>query len=157
MKNPKIQELFNIIEEAGDQQIMIWIQFHWEHIKICHELFRRFGEDSVVTLSALTKDKDESINAFKEGRAKFLVAHPASAAHGLTFTNCSLQIFFSLDYSLERYEQARARTHRAGQKNNCTYVHLIAKNSIDEIMLKALQSKGDVQRQIYEAFLSKKS
>lgn len=154
-RNPKLTELFDIIEEAGDQQIMIWIQFHWEHIKICHELEKRWP-GQVVTLSSLTKDRDGSIQAFKEGRAKFLVAHPASAAHGLTFVNCSLQVFFSLDYSLEKYEQAKARTHRAGQTRNCTYVHLIAKNSIDEIILNALRAKADVQKMIYETIFKKK-
>ncbi len=146
--NPKLRELFDIIEEAGDQPIMIWINFHWEQIKICHELHSRFP-DQVVTLSSLTKDKDESIRAFQEGRARFLVAHPASAAHGLTFVNCALQIFFSLDFSWEKYEQARARIHRAGQKNNCTYVHILAKNTIDRHILDVLRKKGDAQDLVY--------
>ena len=98
----------------------------------------------------MTEDKDESIRAFRDGRARFLVAHPASAAHGLTFINCSLQIFFSMDFSLERYEQAKARIHRAGQVNKCTYVHLIAKDTIDEQILEVLRRKGDVQKIIYE-------
>lgn len=153
-ENPKLKELLDVIEEAGPQPMIIWINFHWEHIKICHELFTRFGENSVVTLSALTKDRDESIRAFKEGKARFLVAHPASAAHGLTFVNCSLQIFFSIDYSLERYEQARARTHRAGQKNPCTYIHLLAKDTIDEKILNVLKKKGTAQDIVYQ-FLSK--
>lgn len=148
--NPKIDELFELIEESGNQQIIIWINFHWEQIKVCHELFKKFGPESVVTLSSLTKDKEESIIAFQSGRARFLVAHPASAAHGLTFVNCSLQVFFSLNYSLEQYEQAKARTHRAGQVNKCTYVHLIAKNTIDRDILDVLREKGDMQKIVYE-------
>lgn len=191
--NPKLDELFNVIDEAGDQPIMIWVQFHWEQVKICHELHKRFskiptkkircktcGNDAfysldgdyycdkkhynvfnyetdgqIVTLSSLTKDKDESIRAFKDGRARFLVAHPASAAHGLTFTNCSLQIFYSLDFSWERYEQARARIHRAGQVNRCTYVYILCRNTIDEAILGALRRKGDAQRAVYEALKEK--
>jgi SNF2 family DNA or RNA helicase len=153
-KNPKIRELLDVIEEAGDQPVIIWIQFHWEIIKICHELHKRWP-GQVVTISSMTKDRDESILAFQQGRARFLVAHPASAAHGLTFVNCSLQIFFSIDYSLEKYEQARARTHRAGQKNICTYIHLIAKGTIDEIILEALHKKGDIQKLVYEALVGK--
>lgn len=153
--NPKLNELFDVIEEAGEQQVIIWIQFHWEQIKICHELFKKYGEKSVVTISSLTKDRDESIKAFKEGDARFLVAHPASAAHGLTFVNCHLQIFFSLDYSYEKHEQARARVHRAGQKNVCTYVYLLCKGTIDEIILKALRTKGDAQKMVYDELVAR--
>lgn len=148
--NEKIKELFNVIDEAGDQPILIWIQFHWELIKICHELYQKFGPNKVVTLSSMNKDRDGSISAFRDGNARFLVAHPRSAAHGLTFVNCALQIFFSMDYSLENYEQARARIHRAGQTKNCTYVHLIAKDSIDERIYNVLREKGDAQRIVYE-------
>ncbi len=154
-KNPKMAELLDLIEDAGDQPIIIWIQFHWEQIKICHELHKKYGDGQVVTISSLTKDRDESIRAFKEGRARFLVAHPASAAHGLTFVNCSLQIFFSLDYSYEKHEQARARTHRAGQKNTCTYVYLLCKGTIDEVVLQALRNKGDAQKLICETLMAK--
>jgi len=148
--NPKLKELFDNIEEAGNQPIIIWIQFHWEQIKICHELHKRFGENQVVTLSALTKDKDGSIKAFLSGSARFLVAHPASAAHGLTFVNCSLEIFFSLDWSSEKHEQARGRIHRPGQTKKCTYVYLLCKDTIDEDILAVLRGKHDEQEVLYK-------
>lgn len=154
-KNPKLNELMDLVEDAGDQPIIIWIQFHWELLTICHHLYKKYGEGQVVTISSMTKDRDESIQAFKNGKARFLVAHPASAAHGLTFVNCSLQIFFSLDYSLERYEQARARTHRAGQKNVCTYIHLLAKGTIDEAILETLKKKGNAQELVYKTLVKK--
>lgn len=150
MENPKIKELFAVIEEIGDKPIIIWINFHWEQIKICHELHKKFGENSVVTLSALTKDKDESISAFKEGRARFLVAHPASGGHGLTLTNCSYQIFFSIGFSSELMLQSKARIHRAGQKEKCTYVYILAENTIDEDIYKCVNKKIETQEFIYE-------
>lgn len=150
MENPKIKELLKVIEEAGDQPILIWAHFHWEIIKICHELYQKYGENSVVTLYSGTKDRDHSIKAFQENKAKFLVAHPASAAYGLTLINCSLQIFFSLDFSWEKFDQARARIHRANQTKNCTYIYLIAKNTIDEKILSVLRKKGDAQEIIHD-------
>lgn len=156
-EEPKVKEMMDTIEEAGTQQIIIWANFHWEILRICHELRSLFkkvdpvtgkmvidqeeADRQIVTLYGGTADRDGSITAFQDGRARFLVAHPRSAAHGLTFVGCSLQIFFSLDYSSESYEQARARTHRAGQKNVCTYVHLIAKDTIDGDILDILRKK----------------
>ena len=42
LDNPKLNELFSVIEDAGDQPIIIWIQFHWEQIKICHDLEKKY-------------------------------------------------------------------------------------------------------------------
>jgi len=149
-ESPKIDELNEVIDEAGNQQQIIWACFKWDINKICSTLQDRFGEGCYRTLYSATKDHQASINEFKGGEARFLVANPHSAAHGLTFTNCSLETFFSLDYSYEYYVQAKARIHRAGQTKSCTYVHLVAKDTIDEQILKCLREKGDVNQIAYE-------
>ena len=97
--------------------------------------------------------RQDEIEKFKDGRNRFLIAHPASAGHGLTFVNSSIQIFYSLNYSWEQYEQAKGRTHRPGQKNNCVYIHLLCEGTIDHIIYKVLQKKGDNQ-EIIKEFLS---
>lgn len=144
-QNPKLNELSSILEDAGDSQVIIWCQFRWEIEKIKEVL-----GDRAVCLYGATQDKQASIEAFKKGDAQYLIAHPRSAGHGLTFTNCSLQVFYSLDYSWEAYEQAKARTHRAGQKNPCTYIHMIMKGTIDEIILDALKKKKSNDELLYE-------
>ena len=148
-QNPKLEELMRVAEEAGQEQVIVWCTFRWEILKVCHELYKKYGDGQVVTLYSGTKDRDGSIDAFKKGQARFLVAHARSAAHGLTFVNCAIEVFLSLDYSWESYEQARARIHRAGQKRSCTYVHIVAKDSIDEKILDILRRKADAQELIY--------
>lgn len=143
--NPKLRELLATLDEAGEQQAIVWCQFHKEIEAILEEL-----GDKAVSLYGETKDKDASIKDFISGKAQYLIAHPRSAGHGLTFTNCSLQIFYSLDYSWEAYEQSRGRTHRAGQKNVCVYIHLIAPGTIDAIILDVLRRKGDANELVAE-------
>ncbi len=142
--NPKLKELESVLEEAGNQQVIIWCQFQHE-IRTIKEMLG----DRAVTLYGETDDRNESIVAFKNGQAQYLIAHPRSAGHGLTFVNCSLQVFYSLDYSWELYEQARGRTHRAGQVNKCTYIHLICKGTIDEEILHVLREKKDATEILY--------
>lgn len=119
----KIQELKQILSEVSSA--VIWINFEYER-KIINEIVG-----------------PNSIDSFVAGACRYLVVHPLNAAHGLTFTNTSTQVFFSLSYSNEQYSQARARTHRIGQKNTCTYIHLVAKDSIDEQIMEVLKMKGD--------------
>lgn len=149
--NPKVKELLNILDQIGAKPVIIWTHFTWEAEKVRKELEYRYcrpeseyfiGENQVVTLNGMTQDKEHSIKAFKGNSARYLIAHPASAGHGLTFVNCSEQIFFSLSYSLEQYEQCKGRTHRKGQVNKCVYVHLLAKGTLDEKIYNVLQRKA---------------
>lgn len=143
-ENPKLKELSAIADELGQKQAIIWCQFQHE-IRTIKNLF----VDRAATLYAETDDKADSIQGFKDGKYQFLIAHPRSAAHGLTFTNASYEIFYSLDYSFESHEQARARTHRAGQTQKCTYIYLIAKDSIDEKIMEVLKDKSDAQEVLF--------
>lgn len=144
---PKLTELEEILDELGDRQVIIWGQFTYEIEKIIGLLEKRA---KVVSLYGGTKDREDSIRQFISGEARYLVANPHSAAHGLTFVNCSHQIFFSLDYSWEAYEQARARTHRAGQKQTCVYYYILADGTIDQEILAVLRSKGRAQDLVFK-------
>lgn len=142
--NPKMEELLDIVEESGNEQIIIWGQFHHEIEQIVGEL-SKIANVSILYGKTPQAERLDHINRFIDGTNRFLVAHPDSAAHGLTFTNCHIQVFFSLSYSLEEYLQARGRTMRYGQKNNCVYFHIMAGQSIDEDILAILQKKTDKQ------------
>lgn len=143
--NPKLDALKDLIEECGDKQMIIWCQFHWEIDEI-----RRMLNQMQVGISELHgrvpyNARNDNFENFINGVNRFLIAHPDSAGHGLTMTNCHISVFFSMDYSMEGYSQARGRTYRKGQKNNCIYFHLIAKDSIDEDVLAIVQRKETAQ------------
>ncbi len=137
----KLQELLELVEELGDQPLIIWAQFRYEIETITRLLRKRYGGTSACTLYGGTKDRELSIERFKNGQSRFLIAHPASAAHGLTFTNCSTMVFYSLDYSSERHTQAMDRIHRIGQTKSCLYIYLLAKNTIDEDIYNIIHNK----------------
>ena len=71
-----------------------------------------------------------------------MLVHPASAGHGLNLqAGGNIIVWFGLTWSLELYQQANARLYRQGQKENVIVHHLVAKGTIDEDVMKALQSK----------------
>lgn len=75
---------------------------------------------------------------------KAIVVQTRAGGLGITLTAADTAVFYSLDYSFENYDQARARIHRIGQKNHCTYLHLMARDTIDEKVLQALRDKRDL-------------
>lgn len=76
----------------------------------------------------------------------------ATAGLGITLTAASLMVFYSLDYSMSNYEQTRARIHRVGQKNECTYIHLVARGTVDEKVLKALHDKANLAKSLVDDY-----
>jgi SNF2 family DNA or RNA helicase len=78
------------------------------------------------------------------------VAQIQTAGLGITLTAADTAIFYSLDYSFANYDQARARLHRIGQRNSVTYIHLVARGTVDEKVLKALQKKKNVANEVVD-------
>jgi len=47
---------------------------------------------------------------------------------------------------MSNFTQAQARIHRIGAKDTCHYLYLIARGTIDEQVIKALQGKIDLAK-----------
>lgn len=76
----------------------------------------------------------------------------SSAGLGITLTAASTMVFYSLDYSMSNYEQTRARIHRVGQHHPCTYIHLVARGTVDEKVLKALNDKASLAKTLVDDY-----
>ena len=153
--NAKIPEktkiLLEIVEECAGEQIIVWAQFRYEIQQIVN-ILKEIANVSELHGGIDEKDRIHNINKFIDGTNRFLVAHPDSAAHGLTFVNCSRSVYYSLSYSFEEYSQSKGRIMRHGQKNNCVYFHILARGTVDEEVLAVCQKK-QTKQDIAERFL----
>ena len=97
------------------------------------------------------------IDEWNRGKIKMLVAHPASAGHGLNLQfGGHIIIWFGLPTSLELYQQANKRLHRPGQKHTVLIQLLIAKGTYDERVLDCiLATKERNQNALVEALRAK--
>ncbi len=92
------------------------------------------------------------IDAWNRGDIPILLAHPASASHGLNLQRGGHTIiWFGLTWSLELYQQFNARLHRQGQTRPVIVHHLVAGNTIDETVLTALARKDVTQQALLNA------
>jgi SNF2 family DNA or RNA helicase len=140
-QNPKLKLLMEVLDEIPkEEQVIVWCNYQFENRDITKRLRETFGEEAVVTMYGETEDKDLSIQSFKSG-TRFIVANTQSMAHGHTLTSCHIQIFYSLSYSYEQYEQSLGRTYRLSQTQKCVYIHLIGKGTIEEVILKVVKNK----------------
>ena len=98
---------------------------------------------SVSTAYSETNNLDESIRQFKHGETQYMIAHPKTLKFGVTFVQCTYAIYFSRSYDFEEYYQSHDRIYRKGQVNKCTFIKLIAEDTIDEIIDSVIDDKGD--------------
>lgn len=129
-------------EEIGDKSVIIWCQFQ-------HEIYTLAKEFNGVALTSKTKNRNDIICKFKEGKIKRLFAHPKLLGKGLTFVNCTYNIYYSLSFSYEEFKQSQDRIHRIGQDNKCTYIILQCKNTIDEKIYNCLNRKSNAINELY--------
>lgn len=137
----KLDALEDLIESANGKPVLVayWFKHDLERIKA------RFKVREIKT----SKD----ITDWNDGKILVAVIHPASAGHGLNLqAGGSTLIWFGLTWSLELYQQTNARLWRQGQKSATVVIHhIIAEDTIDELILKALHKKEKSQDALIDA------
>lgn len=140
----KLDALEDLIESANGKPLLVayWFQHDLARIK------ERFPVREIKT----SKD----IEDWNKGKIPLAVIHPASAGHGLNLqTGGSTLVWFGLTWSLELYQQCNARLHRQGQIDTVVIHHIIAKGTIDEDVMAALQRKEKIQNALINAVKAK--
>lgn len=137
----KLDALEDLIEAANGHSVLV--AFWWKHD--LSRIQERFSQARVLSTA---KDMAD----WNKGRIKIGLIHPASAGHGLNLQDGGhILVWFSLTWSLELYQQTNARLYRQGQSLPVTVHHLVAKGSIDERVLAALEGKDVSQSALVAA------
>ena len=142
----RMDALKEILEEH-DGKAIIWSRFRYDIQQITKMLNDTFGQGCAASYYGDTSDdeRQRAVNDFQNSEhLKFFVGNPSTAGYGLTLTEADLVIYYANDFNLETRAQSEDRAHRIGQKNNVTYVDLISEGTIDERIVKSLQSKIDI-------------
>ena len=149
----KLAALEDIIDQATAEgrKLVVMARFVAEIEAIC-KLLEKMGV-GYSCIKGGVKDRDEQVAAFQNDPAvQVFVGQIATAGMGITLTAASTMVFYSLDYSMSNFEQAKARIHRVGQAEKCTYIYLTAWGTVDEKVLAALREKADLARLLVDDY-----
>lgn len=136
----KLDALEDLIEAANGKPVLIAYWFKHDLEKIT----QRFEARQITT--------SDDITAWNKGEIPIALIHPASAGHGLNLqAGGSTLVWFGLTWSLELYQQTNARLYRQGQTETVVIHHLIAKDTIDERVMDALNKKNNTQSALIDA------
>lgn len=149
----KMEHLEDIIDSsvAEGKKIVVMARFVPELDDI--EVMLKKKKISYAVIRGGVKDRDEQIHRFQhDADCMVFVGNIAAAGLGITLTAASTMVFYSLDYSMSNFEQAKARIHRVSQKENCLYIYLVAKGTVDSKVLKALQNKVNLAKSLVDDY-----
>ena len=144
--------LASLLEDIPhNRKVIIWARFTAEIKHIEQLIIDAFGKESVVTYYGATsaKDRMENVNRFQlDPNTRFFVGNAKAGGRGLTLHAATTMIYYSNDFSLETRLQSEDRAHRIGQNHAVTYIDLIAKNTLDARIVRALRNKKTIADQI---------
>ncbi|MCL2796830.1 MAG: SNF2-related protein [Firmicutes bacterium] len=149
----KLAALEDIIDACMSEgnKVVVFVRFLPE-IAAIERLLKKKGIDYSLICGEV-KDRAEQIRRFQEeASVRVFIGQLATVSMGLTLTAAHVVVFYSLDFNYSNYEQSKARIHRIGQKEKCLYIHLVAKNTVDETIMAALKHKRDVATLIVDDY-----
>jgi len=142
----KLNALEEILEET-DGKVIIWANYIYNIKEIINFLEQKYGKDAVVSIygEVDVEDRKKAVERIQtDEKTRFMVGNPTTGGFGLTLTACNTVIYFSNNYNLEVRKQSEDRAHRMGQKGSVVYIDIVARNTLDEAIMKSLTNKGQI-------------
>lgn len=155
-KRQLLQETLADLLAAGEK-VVIFARFRAEIADILAVAAELAGKDGVRSIwgDVPTSEYGKAVSDFQSmPEVRVFVAQIQTAGAGITLHAAHTAIFYSMDYSYLNYDQAKARIHRIGQHHPCTYIHLIARDTIDEAVIDALKRKRSIADDIVDNWRS---
>jgi SNF2 family DNA or RNA helicase len=141
----KIEALERIIEEAQGEPVLVAYNFKFDRKAI----LKRYPKAVVL------REDSTAVDRWNKGQIPLLLAHPASAGHGLNLQKGgNISVWYGLTHDLELYQQFNKRLHRPGQLKPVFIHHIVAQQTVDSVVLPRLSAKDATQARIIEAVIT---
>jgi SNF2 family DNA or RNA helicase len=139
----KLDALEELVEAAAGKPVLVFYNYRHDLDRITQRL--------KAYKPVMMKGKVQE-DAWNAGEIQMLLAHPASAGHGLNLQDGGNTIvWFGLNWSLELYMQAVGRLHRQGQTQVVTNYRIVVPGTVEDDVIAALDRKAKGQDELLEA------
>jgi SNF2 family DNA or RNA helicase len=151
VKNERLDALVDILGEVENKAV-IWAHYRHDINAIVNAVEKNFGKESYVTYYGDTTNEERQ-NAIKQiqdpdSPVRFIIGTPQTGGYGITLTGANTMIYYANGYDYEKRIQSEARINRAGQTRKMTYIDIIAEDTVDEKIVKALKGKMNIASKI---------
>ena len=147
----RLKTLIEIIEES-DRKVIVWVPFKHVMLHLKKELSKRWGVE-LINGDVSGTERARIVTAFQEDgqEPKVLIAHPATAAHGLTLTASNVCVWYGPTFSALHFSQANGRINRPGQKHSMSVICL-ASTAVEWGAYDIANTKVDRQKKVLDLY-----
>jgi SNF2 family DNA or RNA helicase len=147
----RVAAVRDVVEES-EHKVIVWCPFK----KAMEYLKTELSTDwkcAIINGDVGARERAEIITEFQDASSelKVLIAHPATAAHGLTLVTANVCVWYGPTFSAELDSQANARMIRPGQKHHMTVVRLGA-SPIEWEAYNVAQTKSNRQEAVLQLY-----
>lgn len=153
LHDEKLQALDSVVSEANGAPVLVAYHFKSDLAR----LQRAFPKGRQL-------DSDpQTIRDWNAGRIPVLFAHPASAGHGLNLQDGgNILVYFGHWWNLEERQQileriGPMRQKQSGHDRNVWVYNIIARDTVDEMVIERCETKREVQDILLEAMKRRKA
>jgi SNF2 family DNA or RNA helicase len=150
MGTAKADLLREVLEDIGSEnRVVVFCRFHHDLDtvkRVAEELDRGGYEKTCGEISGRVNE----YAGWKRGEFSTLAVQLQAGGLGIDLSQASYVIYYTMNFSLGDYLQSVARVHRPGQNNRVVAYRLIAKGTVDQRIIRALDRREDVIRSILE-------
>ena len=134
------EEMLRQIFRSSERPVVVFTRFRAD-LDTVHRAAAHVGHES-AELSGRAKDLEKWQDA--EDQPRVVAVQMQAGGLGVDMTRADRCIFYNTGYSAGDYWQCRARVRRAGQTRTTQFIHLIAKDTVDEVAYQAILDRTNV-------------
>lgn len=149
----KVRATYDLVNELNGQRVLISYDFKHDRQRLMDQL-KEFNP-RYIGGGVSAKGSRERLAAWNSGNYPVLLGHPASVSHGLNLQAGNHIILHSLTWNLEDYDQFIKRLWRQGQDKPVFVYRIIARDTIDEVVIDALAGKARTQQSLLDKLKAK--
>jgi hypothetical protein len=145
----KLEAVSALLDDLQGQSALILYEYQHD----LNMLLQLIPRAQYIGGGTTDKQAEAAIKGFNDGSIPVLLAHPASAGHGINIQDCAQHIiWYGPTWNLEHFDQAIARVWRQGNPHERVFVHtIVVADSVEETVAKVLAGKDRTQRALLAA------
>ena len=106
-----------------------------------------------ITLDGDQKDKKICWKIQTDKSIRVIVCQYQTAAAGIDLFASDTIIYYEPTLRSNILEQSRDRIHRTGQKEKCSYIHLLTKGTVEVNIYRALAGYSDFNEALFTRYM----
>ena len=152
VSSSKLTLLYDIMEQIGNQKVVIFVKYIKMVEIIARELNKRGYKTHFIHGKSIKNvtEKQDVVDRFNDTDKHQVLVTSDILKEGIDLVGASVLINFDMLWNPASMEQRAGRLDRIGQKNNVTVMYLVTEGTIEQKMFDSIQARKDLSTMVVD-------